>query len=296
MSKTIDLSSEGGGEAYLSDLVYHAGPHIGRIHRTERGKRMLNGKICDHPHLHFCEEMIRDRVETPYGRLYVDPEELVIGRLLQADGQIPDISAEMAFFEKYVKPGDSVIDVGCNYGLFTLALLDLVGPTGQVAAIDPNYHMLRALRKSIGDREVGAVSSDPGVKLLLMACGARKAHGTLRFDPRGSGGTQVLSGGAGGVSVETLDDAGAIVLRPSAIKIDAEGMDIEVLQGAERILREDRPVVIFEWNEGAIASRGGDGRQSWQDLLALIRDLDYQVGFLRESNYALTPVEKIDVQ
>ena len=213
-------------------------------------------------------------VETPYGTLYVDPEELVIGRLLQENGQLPDISQEVAFFRKYLNPGDTAIDVGANYGLFTLALAQIVGEDGYVVSYEPNRDLHQYLRKTAkGSASHFGVSSS--------ALGASIGFGEIRLDPRGSGGTQVIPRTVyerlvNGVDIDTLDKGFPLHHRPiKAIKIDAEGMDVDVLLGAEKILREDRPVVIFEWNPEAMQSLGKDPLNEMVEVLRLENETSY---------------------
>lgn len=217
-------------------------------------------------------------IDTPYGTLYVDPEELVIGRLLQENGKIPDISEEVAFFRKYLKPGDTAIDVGANYGLFTLALADIVSPgksiTGRVIAYEPNEEMYRFWDETHG-------WDDPrNITWMVSAVGKVEDWGTIRLDPRGSGGTQF-------VLVDDIENADTHVTtldtnvipedRPiKAIKIDAEGMDVDVLLGAETILKEDRPAVIFEWNPEAMESLGKKPLGEMAQLVNLSYEVQYR--------------------
>lgn len=49
--------------------------------------------------------------------------------------------------EPWVRPGMTVVDVGCAMGYFTLQLAELVGPTGRVVAVDLQERMLRALER-----------------------------------------------------------------------------------------------------------------------------------------------------
>ena len=60
-------------------------------------------------------------------------------------------------FREYVKPGDTVIDLGCGGGFFTVELAKVVGESGQVIAIDLQAEMIRiaqefARKKSVADR------------------------------------------------------------------------------------------------------------------------------------------------
>lgn len=241
-------------------------------------------------------------VETPYGTLYVDPEELVIGRLLQEDGELPDISKEVAFFRKYLKPGDTAIDVGANYGLFTLALGQIVGDEGVVIAFEPNPALHPYLIRLEADNRVPMI-------VLANAAGRTTTAGAVRTDPRGSGGTQVLVGQVDDLpstEIKALDEIPDSARPIKAIKIDAEGMDVDVLLGAEQILREDRPVVIFEWNPEAMQSLGKDTLDELVQLLSLGNKVCYTITDLSGANMnrmdrllgnvAFLPAECVDWQ
>ncbi len=52
----------------------------------------------------------------------------------------------------FVRPGQTVLDVGCAMGFFTLPLARLAGPSGRVVAVDLQERMIRTLRKK-ADRE-----------------------------------------------------------------------------------------------------------------------------------------------
>ena len=236
-------------------------------------------------------------VDTPYGTLYVDPEELVIGRLLQENGELPDISQEVAFFRKYLKPGDTAIDVGANYGLFTLALGQIVGDDGVIIAFEPNSQLHPYLIRLEADERVPMI-------VLANAAGRKTMRGSVRMDPRGSGGTQVLVGHVDdlpSIEIKALDEIPESTRPIKAIKIDAEGMDVDVLLGAEKILREDRPVVIFEWNPEAMQSLGKDPLEELMNLYGLeilvrysLTDLDGNTGPSRIlGNMAFLPNELV---
>ena len=80
------------------------------------------------------------------------------------------------------------------------------------------------------------------------------------------------------VRIDTLDASTRSHHRPiKAIKIDAEGMDVDVLLGAENILREDRPAVIFEWNPEAMKTLSKAPEEEFMHLLWLSSRVDYDV-------------------
>ncbi len=51
--------------------------------------------------------------------------------------------------ERYVKPGDRVLDFGCGPGFFTRAFAKRIGDTGRVIAVDLQHEMLRLLREKL---------------------------------------------------------------------------------------------------------------------------------------------------
>jgi len=62
-----------------------------------------------------------------------------------------------AILRPYVRPGMTVMDVGCGMGLFAIAMARMVGPTGKVIAVDLQQQMLevlgkRALKAGMADR------------------------------------------------------------------------------------------------------------------------------------------------
>ena len=62
-----------------------------------------------------------------------------------------------AILGPFVEPRDTAVDIGCGLGYFSLALAELVGPEGQVVALDIQREMLRrasgrAERRGLADR------------------------------------------------------------------------------------------------------------------------------------------------
>ncbi len=142
-----------------------------------------------------------------------------------------------------------IIDVGANIGRHTVWLSRRVGPSGLVIAIEPEYHNFKILDSN---RQVNSLDN---ILLIRAALGSQKTKGRLVV-PRPSlmGQTSFKTSSPPGrgyafhVDIETLDDlvVNHHIRTVSAIKIDVEGAELPVLQGAEKTVRKFRPRLIIE--------------------------------------------------
>lgn len=152
---------------------------------------------------------------------------------------------------RILRPGDTVIDVGANMGLVTLTCAKLVGPSGRVAAYEPNPAMIDLLRQSI-DRngfsniEVNAVAlgkENGRLQLNVPDDNAGKASLVRTFrEDRHTVEIQVDN------AAEAFERLDAKTIR--FWKIDAEGYEPQIIEGARAYLERNPPqVVLFEIND-----------------------------------------------
>lgn len=142
----------------------------------------------------------------------------------------------------YLQEGELAVDLGANLGFVSLLLAARVGSRGKVYAIEPN--------PALHDRiKTGAwLNRFHQLELLPYACGDEE--GELGFDVDFSDHSKShlsTSGGSLKVAVRRLDSL--LAERPQRIafiKIDVEGFEGQALAGAQAILREDKPVLVFE--------------------------------------------------
>jgi FkbM family methyltransferase len=141
-------------------------------------------------------------------------------------------------FAERVAPGDVVVDVGAHAGYYTLLAAALAGPRGGVWAFEPDPRNCRCLRRQV------KVNRLPNVVVEEAAVADREGRQAFRF---GSGSGTGALGGDGDITVRTvtLDSALAGRVHPSLIKIDAEGAEARVLEGARNILDTARPTIIL---------------------------------------------------
>jgi len=162
-------------------------------------------------------------------------------------------------------PGDVAMDVGANIGVHTMALARRVGPTGLVIAFEAQRLVFQALCANV------AINSLGNVECHWAAVGA--ARGVLKvpelaFDRPNNFGGVSLAGAAEGrpVALVALDDFLAIP-RLRLVKIDVEGMEADVIEGAAKLIARLRPILYVE----------NDRVENSPRLIRLIASLGYDM-------------------
>jgi FkbM family methyltransferase len=158
--------------------------------------------------------------------------------------------------DAFVHPGDTVLDVGASWGLFTYTLARRVAPGGRVIAFEPNPVVLPSLeaiaagspgveihRVALSDASRSADLHVPTLKRSLASPRAIHPMASLSVPGNREGDAHAT------VTVQTKrlnDTLGPDAERPiSFVKCDVEGHELAVLRGAEAVL-ERRPVVLIE--------------------------------------------------
>lgn len=151
-----------------------------------------------------------------------------------------DQSTELALIRRHTRPGDLACDVGANKGSY---LYWLSRWAERVVAFEPQPGLAAYLQNLATDLplrnvtvEQKGVSDHSGVLTLYMPS-VNSPEASLEPIE----GAQKVA-----VPVVSLDDYFASSKRLAVLKIDVEGHELGVFRGADRILREDRPVLLFE--------------------------------------------------
>lgn len=208
-------------------------------------------------------EMFRVHIRNSVVRLFGLASKLGIERLPMFDRSFFTVYAMYKrYFEagpvdrlkEFVPSGSLVIDVGANVGFFSLYFADWVGANGKVISIEPedrNYrNLVSALeRKGLLDRvrSIKAAAADVSGKMFLEINPLHPADHKLSRD-----GTGLV------VDAVTLDELvkenGSLSL--SFVKIDVQGAELKVLQGASNILKTSRPALFIELHEEGLRKFG----------------------------------------
>lgn len=137
---------------------------------------------------------------------------------------------QMRVLERLIAPGDVVWDVGAHHGYVTLAAARLVGPTGCVHAFEPVARNRRILRRHLAWNRIR--------NTVVHPCALSSFDGEATFGGGGTSKRRSLGSGVDRVPVRTamsLVDSGEC-RQPTFMKIDVEGAEGDVIDGARRVL------------------------------------------------------------
>ena len=162
-----------------------------------------------------------------------------IGRALGLYGEFAE--GENRVMARYLKAGGVAVDVGANLGTTALAMARAVGELGQVIAFEPQPLMAQCLMTSLTLNEMYQV------RLLSTALGSVRGWSTmaaLGVQEGGNYGAIGLGEGELAVPVLTLDELA--LPRLDVLKVDVEGYEWSVVQGAQGQVLRHRPVLYLE--------------------------------------------------
>lgn len=195
---------------------------------------------------------------VPFDRgvtLAVEPSfKSLVTSVLLAEGDW--FETEMQFWRNLLKSGMTVIDVGANAGVYTFSAATRVGNSGKVIAIEPFPACVGYLQETCRVnqfdwvRVYGAAASDRSGNIRLSIQGSSELNEVIADDAQATPGKYVE------VPCLTLDslidreDLKSVDL----LKLDAEGHEINVLQGSSRLLKEFAPIILYENIAGAQGS------------------------------------------
>lgn len=159
----------------------------------------------------------------------------------------PDLVALLAVM---CDEGAQIVDVGANIGCTALALSQIAGDSGRVVAIEPVPRTFSHLSRNVRDV--------PNIFLQNFALGGISGTVTMQGNDNNLSGAfvadQFKTNHSGhftvNVPVRTIDEAiqSFGIDRLDFIKIDVEGFELDVLEGATESLRRYKPRVVLEMN------------------------------------------------
>ncbi|MDO5865860.1 MULTISPECIES: FkbM family methyltransferase [Paenarthrobacter] len=178
-----------------------------------------------------------------------------------ASSQRPYEEAMLIDMGEGLKPGDLVLDVGANCGNHTLYLSCVVG--AEVHAFEPDPELCDVIRTNVALNEV-----DDLVEVHQVGVGDVEGFGRIVQTAENNRGAQRLErtnsreGGAKIIRLDTMDFGKPV----RVLKVDVEGMEINVLNGARDLIERDRPEIYVECQ----------GRQDFEMIHTWMTQLEYR--------------------
>jgi FkbM family methyltransferase len=152
-----------------------------------------------------------------------------------------------------LKPGMIAIDIGANFGYYSLLMADIVGPGGRVVAVEPNPHVTPKSKASL------ALNGFAGRARVIEAAAGAAAEGSARLyatltEPKNAtivADSYLADPQTATISTVPLWTADAIERefgRIDFLKIDAEGAEEDVISGLRPVLAKHNPDLVLEFN------------------------------------------------
>jgi len=214
--------------------------------------------------------------------LYLDDADLSVAQVIAAGAYEPHL---IKFFQLFLREGMKVVDAGANVGLYTMISARAVGPRGRVWSFEPNSENCRFIVAS------AAANGFENIELFPVALGSERGFVYFTSAIGSNGGMQELA------KNNALDPSCRIVpqLRLDDIaipnldfmKMDVEGAEALLMQGAEHTLERCRPVIVSEFSDEMLRRISGrDGSR----FLQFFADRGFDCFVFDKETHELKPV------
>lgn len=189
-------------------------------------------------------------VQTRHGPFYVLANDRLVSLSLMYYGELGQL--ELDFMLRFIQPGDVVADIGANLGGYTVPFARAVGEQGRVLAFEPQPLVFDYLRANV------TLNYLPQVALHPFCVGEKEEtlsipepdyckEGNFSGQPFKEDGFWEVATTSNRIEAacHRFDDVFEGT-RLNFMKIDVEGMEFEVMQGAAKNIEMYRPVIYFE--------------------------------------------------
>lgn len=173
---------------------------------------------------------------------------------------------ETKLVKEFVKKNDTAIDVGANIGYYTLILAKIVGEKGRVYAFEPDPENFKLLEKNI------KVNHYKNVTAVNKAVGSENSKVNLYLSEENKGNHKIYNDSTkrSFVEVDLISlDSFFKKQKIDFIKMDVEGSEAGVINGAKSLLLKNKPLLFTEFCPLFIEQFGYSPKKYLKDLSAL---------------------------
>lgn len=206
-----------------------------------------------------------DVVEAKHGKFIVLSNDSLGASLIEKNDFEPHFNNVA---KNVLGKGDVCIDCGSNLGYHTVTMAKLVGPSGGVISIEPQRSIFQQLSGNVFLNKLRNVIT------LNLALG--DTNGEVTLDPIDIDAPNAINTGYGKVGfggekigMTRLDDI--ITSDVKFVKVDVQGCEMKLLLGAEKMIKESRPIFFIEVENQWLKCFG----ENSETLLNKLLSLDY---------------------
>ncbi len=238
---------------------------------------------------------------TKYGPMAYLHNDIAFVQALHGRGEIYEQALVEEILAPYICRANLILDIGAHCGSHSL-IYSALNPSAQIVAYEPQEALRNCLLFNINGQGRRNIRVE-GVAIGNRTCTAAM-HATIPDGPNCNrptnddeyfnfGGRQLGIGGEP-VAIHRLDDlwpmAGVTEPPVDFMKIDVEGFENFVVDGAAALIDRCRPVIFFEHNEKQVtAAMEGYYNAGAADICDFLRKRGYTVNYIDNGNYLALP-------
>jgi FkbM family methyltransferase len=186
-------------------------------------------------------------VDSRYGKFKVIDTDNVISHSVRVYGEWAQ--KEIDFLSHFIKPSNFIIDAGAFIGTHSIAFSSMVGNLGKVLSFEPRKNIAEILSEN------SILSLYQNIEVMRYALGSKSATAKIKLNKT----SEQQNFGAMSLNESLLDDDffeeveiitidSLNLKKVDFIKIDVEGMELDVVSGAEKTIKKNRPFIFIECN------------------------------------------------
>jgi FkbM family methyltransferase len=226
-------------------------------------------------------------IEVQGNKMYVDSKDKAMATPLLMDSY--EIH-ETALFKREIRENMLVVDIGANTGYYSLIAAKLVGSNGKVYAFEPEPANYQTLIRHIQIN--GYTNIVPVQKAISNQCGKTKLFLSEVNPGEPSFCERNISEKAGFLEVDTITlDEFLQDSKVDFIKIDAQGAEGCILEGARRILKDSKLKILMEFWPDGLKNMGTDPLE----LLHKMQEAGFKIEVIGKANRSSNPAEIIEL-
>jgi FkbM family methyltransferase len=178
---------------------------------------------------------------------------------------------EIKLLKKYIKPGDTIIDIGSNIGFYALLLSELAGEKGHVHCFEPdavNFKHLQSATAQLKNVSINHKAIGPTTEKIKIYTSKELNVDHRTYEPEDY--DEVIEIDAVNLDDYLMRTDGGKIPKVNFIKMDIQGFEMQAIKGMQRTLTENKDLkLISEFWPYGLHKAGSSSLEYFDHLLSL---------------------------